>query len=104
MNKLAALARNGVVHFLKSRPSEGPDQRRGWRTRPDPFTEVWPEVAEQLAQAPELQAKTLWGWLQQKYPGRFADGQVRTFQRRVKDWRVTQGPGQEVYFSQVHPP
>lgn len=85
-------------------PSEQLEPPRDWRTRPDPFAEVWPEVAEQLAQAPGLQAKTLWGWLQHKYPGRFDQGQLRTLQRRVKDWRATQGPGQEVYFSQVHHP
>jgi hypothetical protein len=28
--------------------------------------------------------------LQQQYPGKFPDGQLRTFQRRVKDWRVEQ--------------
>ena len=61
-------------------PSERPDLPRGWRTREDPFAEVWSEVVEQLTREPGLQAKTLWDWLRQKYPGRFADGQVRTFQ------------------------
>ena len=89
---------------MKRLPSEKPDQPRDWRTRPDPFAEVWPEVAEQLALAPGLRAKTLWGWLQQRYSGRFSEGQLRTLQRRIKDWRATQGPGQEVYFSQVHHP
>jgi hypothetical protein len=89
---------------MKRLPSELGDQPREWRTRVDPFVEVWPEVAEQLELAPSLQAKTLWGWLQQKYPGRFDQGQLRTLQRRVKEWRATQGPGQEVYFSQVHHP
>ena len=41
-------------------PSERPDLPRGWRTREDPFVEVWPEVAEQLNREPALQAKTLW--------------------------------------------
>jgi hypothetical protein len=89
---------------MKRLPSEKLEQPRDWRTRSDPFAEVWPEVAEQLARAPGLRAKTLWGWLQQKYPGRFNKDHLRTLQRRVKDWRVTQGPGQEVFFSQVHHP
>ena len=89
---------------MKRLPSELGAQPREWRTRVDPFAEIWPEVAEQLELAPSLQAKTLWGWLQQKYPGRFDQGQLRTLQRRVKEWRATQGPGQEVYFSQVHHP
>ncbi len=89
---------------MKRLPSEESAPSRDWRTRPDAFAEVWPAVAEQLAREPKLQAKTLWEWLRQQYPGRFADGQVRTFERRVKHWRATQGPGQEVYFSQVHHP
>jgi hypothetical protein len=50
---------------------------RTWRTRSDPFTEVWDEVREQVGANPGLEAKTLFEALQRKYPGRFADGQVR---------------------------
>lgn len=75
-----------------------------WRTREDPFAEIWPEVREQLSSSPGLQAKTLFEWLQRRYPGRFQDGQLRTFQRGVKVWRATEGPSQEVYFRQVHQP
>lgn len=89
---------------MKRLPSENVPPPRDWRTRPDPFAEVWPELASLLEQTPGLQAKTLWGWLVQKYPGRFDETQLRTLQRRVKVWRATQGPGREVYFSQVHHP
>ena len=75
-----------------------------WRTRPDPFAEVWAEVAAQLATHPGLQAKTLFVDLQRRYPGRFADGQLRTLQRRVKVWRATEGPAKEIYFPQIHHP
>jgi hypothetical protein len=75
-----------------------------WRTRTDPFTEAWPWVAEQLAQNPGLQAKTLFQALQRQHPGRFADGQLRTLQRRVRQWRAECGPAKEVFFAQVHHP
>ncbi len=75
-----------------------------WRTRPDPFAEVWEEVKSKLEINPGLEAKTLFEYLQRKYPGRFADGQLRTLQRRVKQWRALYGPPKEVYFSQVHKP
>lgn len=75
-----------------------------WRTREDPFAGVWEEVHEQLEQHPGLQAKTLFQWLQRTYPGRFEDGQLRTFQRGVKAWRATRGPAREVFFKQVHAP
>ena len=59
-----------------------------WRTREDPFAEVWDEVRKNLKINPGLEAKTLFEDLQRRYPGRFADGQLRTLQRAVKRWRV----------------
>ena len=73
-------------------------------TRPDVFAEVWAEVREMLAVNPGLQAKTVFQELQRRYPGRFADGQLRTLQRRVKVWRATEGPPREVFFPQEHQP
>ena len=75
-----------------------------WRTREDPFAEVWQEVKENLEINPGLEAKTLFEDLQRRYPGRFADGQLRTLQRRVKAWRALEGPAKEVFFPQVHKP
>jgi len=63
-----------------------------WRTREDPFEEVWPQVYEQLEVSPGLKAKTLFEWLRREYPGCFEDGQLRTFQRGVKGWRAMSGP------------
>jgi hypothetical protein len=82
-------------------PSERREDRK-WRTRDDPFTGVWEEVREQIAANPGLEAKTLFEALQRKYPGRFADGQIRTLQRRLKRWRATDGPEREVFFTQQH--
>ena len=60
-----------------------------WRTREDPFQDVWPELLEALRLNPGLQAKTLFLDLQRRSPGRFPDGQLRTLQRRIKSWRAT---------------
>lgn len=84
-------------------PSEVAPER-SWRTREDPFAEVWPEVHAQLQEASGLEAKTLFAWLQTKYPTKFDDSQLRSFQRGVKRWRATAGPAKEVFFSQVHHP
>lgn len=73
-----------------------------WRTRDDPFEAVWPEAEALLAGAPGLQAKTVFEELQRRYPGRFGAGQMRTLQRRVKEWRALHGPEKEVMFAQVH--
>lgn len=73
-----------------------------WRTREDPFVVVWEGVKQNLEVNPGLEAKTLFEDLQRRYPGRFADGQVRTLQRRIKAWRALEGPPKEVFFPQVH--
>jgi len=89
--------------YLRDRrlPSEM-KERHEWRTRPDPFADVWEEVRERLDVEPGLQAKTLFEHLQGTQPGRFADGQLRTLQRRIKQWRATEGPAKEVFFPQQH--
>jgi hypothetical protein len=40
---------------------------------------------------PGLEGKTIFEYLQRRYSGRFAEGQLRTLQRRVKVWRATDG-------------
>lgn len=75
-----------------------------WRTRPDPFEDVWEEVRARLAVNSGFEAKTLFEDLQRRYPGRFSDGQIRSLQRRIKAWRALEGPQKEVFFPQVHNP
>ena len=88
---------------LGKRPSEVAPVH-AWRTRPNPFQDVWPEVCELLEVNPGLQAKTIFKDLQRRFPGRFADSQLRTLQRHIRRWRATSGPPKEVFFSQVHEP
>src|SRR5690348_2166412 len=61
---------------------------RDWRTREDPFAEHWSEVEARLRETPQLEAKTLFAMLVDKYPGRYEEGQLRTLQRRVQAWRA----------------
>ena len=87
-------------------PSETKTERR-WRTRPDPFDGVWEEEILPLLRgeaAGRLRATTIIEWLEEKSPGRFSASQLRTLQRRLQDWRALNGPDQEVYFPQEHPP
>lgn len=82
-------------------------QRRWWRTRPDPFAEVWEQDVVPLLEADragELQVKTIFEELVDRYPGRFQPGQRRTLERRVRDWRAVSGPEKKVVFPQEHPP
>lgn len=80
---------------------------RDWRTRVDPFVEVWErDILPLLASDARgvLDGTTLMAVLDERYPGRFGAGQLRTLQRRLRDWRAEQGPTKEVFFEQVHPP
>jgi hypothetical protein len=82
-----------------------PSQRkkpRTYRTRVDPFADVWHEVQARLEDEPRLKAKTLFDWLQQQYPGKFPDSTRRTFERRVAKWRSIHGPAKTVFFAQQH--
>ena len=75
---------NGIRRYRRTK------KPRTWRTRKDPFAEVWPEVRVQLEANPAQTSKALFVGLHQRYPGRFFDGQLRTLQRRVRDWRRKQ--------------
>jgi len=79
-------------------------QQHTWRTREDPFEAIWHEIKSMLEINPGLEAKTIFEDFQRRNPGRFADGQLRTLQRRIKIWRASEGPPKEVFFTQVHNP
>jgi hypothetical protein len=82
-------------------------QERTWRTRLDPFEEVWEADVVRLLERDvrgALEATTILELLEGQYPGRFSLSQLRTLQRRLRDWRAVHGPEREVYFEQVHPP
>jgi transposase InsO family protein len=80
---------------------------RDWRTRLDPFAGVWEsELVPLLLEDKKgiLEARTLLAELEKKHEGRFSEGQIRTLQRRMRDWRALYGPVREVMFPQEHVP
>jgi hypothetical protein len=52
------------------------------------FTEAWAEIDHALHCNPYMSSERLMVVLQKLYPGRFADGQVRTLRRCVRKWRL----------------
>ena len=70
-----------ATHRLTPRPA------RDWRTRKDPFETAWPRVRAWLEAEPDRIGRELFERLQSEHPAVFPDGQLRTFQRRVKEWR-----------------
>jgi hypothetical protein len=82
-------------------------EARDWRTRPDPFVDVWAAEVEPLLLTDKdgkLEAKTVFEELCRRRPGQFEEGQLRTLQRRVRLWRAERGPAKEVFFPQEHVP
>ena len=108
----AAAAAAGMCERTARRWQDGPfpsgtKTARTWRTRDDPFEDIWAtEVVPRLVADDKgrLQALTLFDWLCTGHPGRFQPGQVRTLQRRVRDWRAQHGPDVEAYFEQTAVP
>jgi hypothetical protein len=76
--------REGEVRPTHRQRCRGP---RSWRTRRDPFERVWPVVEHWLAEQPEITAKGIFARLQVRPGETFRPGQLRTLQRRVKQWR-----------------
>jgi hypothetical protein len=82
--------------------SGGPGPRQ-YRTRVDPFATDWLAVLEMLERAPELEGKALFEWLCEEQPDKYQAGQLRTFQRRVSEWRAL-NVEQVAMLEQVHRP
>ena len=101
----AGLHRNTGRKYLQSGklPSQSRSPRT-WRTREDPFALDWEEIVERLEVAPELEARALFEDLCERYPERYEEGQLRTLQRRIKQWRAQSGPEKVLFFPQEHRP
>jgi len=83
----------------------GVKAKRNWRTRQDSFADVWEsEIVPLLEENNQLQPLTLFEHLNKKFPGRYHQSQIRTFQRRVKAWKALNGAGKEVMFRQKQTP
>ena len=83
--ELPRLWKSGEVRPTHRRHTDKP---RYWRTRKDPFEAVWSEVLLWLQDEPDTSAKLLFERLRAKYPEQeFQKGQLRTLQRRVREWR-----------------
>ena len=79
-------------------------QPHTWRTRPDAFSDEWPQIEAILTDEPHFEAKAAFEWLQREHPGKFSDNQLRTLQRRFRHWHATKGSAREVFFEQEHKP
>lgn len=65
-----------------------PSKPRHWRTRSDPFADVWHEIEDWLKEAPQQGSTELMLKLDDRYPGKYTSAHRRTLQRRLKEWRT----------------
>lgn len=75
----------------EARPThrKGEPKAHYWRTREDPFKDVWTDILLWLQKEPDSIAKVLLARLNEKYPGQFSNKPLRTLQRRLSEWRRT---------------
>ena len=105
-----AAAKAGISDRSGRRIEQGQHQPkseclRDWRTRTDPLEGVWEsELVPMLEREPQLQAMTLFGYLQEHYPEQYPQSILRTLQRRVRQWKATAGDAKPVVFDLKHVP
>jgi len=91
MASLSTAWRAGEVratHQPKDRTK--PTGVRYWRTRKDPFEDVWPKVLIWLETEPTRTAKEFLDRLREDSSGPVQEAHLRTLQRRVRAWRRAQ--------------
>jgi hypothetical protein len=102
--------RSGRIIEQNKHHSAQPRMPRSYKTRTSKIDEVWDSVLEPMLQAsPDLQAKTLFLYLQRMYTDSdgypvYSGSIERTLQRRVAKWQALNGKDKEVMFPQVHIP
>ena len=108
--QIAAAAKAAIAERTARRIDTGQlttevTEKRHWRTRKDPLTDVWAQVLVPLLENnPALLPATLFDYLCDNYPGRYDNKILRTLQRRIKSWKAKYGPAKDVMFRQIKVP
>jgi transposase len=101
----AGMHRETAARYLAAQA--GPEQLKKahtWRSCPDPLAALWLQAKPWLEASPELEVKALFEHLLGADPALAPGHALRTFQRRVRQWRAQHGPAREVHFPQVREP
>lgn len=101
----AGISERSGRRIEKGEITQGGNAIRHWRTRKDHFEGIWEnDVVPMLEQNFKLQPLTLFEHFAIKYPVKFQNSKLRTFQRKVKNWKALNGAGKEVMFLQEKVP
>jgi len=107
---LAGVSERSVRRCEKGELAVPGKKERDYRTRPDPFEDVWESVVCKLLLRDTGRVLTAGAvlahlrGLKPEYKERFNDSLLRTLQRRIRKWRALHGPQRDVVFEQEHPP
>ncbi len=63
----AGISENTGRKYLRQGGRQLPKLERGYRTRKDPFADIWEQLEEMLSNDNGLEAKTLLEWLLEAY-------------------------------------
>ncbi len=103
---VAGIHRNTGSKYLKAgetpsnlkKPRKAPTQPAAIRE------EHWLEIKSILEESPELEATAALEYLQENYEGFYSGKELRSLQRRMKEWRIFNGKIKAVMFLQTYRP
>jgi hypothetical protein len=78
---------NAAPPDLPALQGEAVARVRSWRTHEDAFEAAWPTLQAWLHVDPAQTSKNLFERLRREFPGVYREGQLRSLQRRLRNWR-----------------
>ncbi len=100
----AGMAMNTARKYLRQKGKHPEIAERRGRHKNSVLDDIWEEISNLLSCSPGLESKTIMGWLVAREPNVYKWSQLRTLQRRVREWHLTEGPDKEIFFPQTKYP
>ena len=86
--------------YIKHKHLPSQQKKKPLRSYSNPFEAHWDKVTGMLETSPELEARTILSYLVEMYPEHYRLNQIRSLQRRLKEWRAHYGASKQVIFRQ----
>lgn len=86
--------------YIKHKHLPSQQKEKPLRSYSNPFEAHWDKVTGMLETSPELEARTILNYLVEMYPEHYRLNQIRSLQRRLKEWRAHYGASKQVIFRQ----
>lgn len=86
--------------YIKHKHLPSQQKEKPLRSYSNPFEAHWDKVTGMLETSPELEAQTILSYLVEMYPEHYRLNQIRSLQRRLKEWRAHYGASKQVIFRQ----